>query len=744
MDEQITQVLGIVGISNKGEYSADAYYEKLNVVTYNGSSYSAKTDVHGVLPTNTDYWQLYAEKGDQGNTGEQGVSVESIEQTTTSSESEGTNVITATLSDGTTSTFNIKNGAKGEKGDTGNPGASPIAVSSTSAMTDTTRIYVNTTDGHWYWYNGTTWIDGGEYLADVNFDELSNKIDNITNKKIINYDKTKVIQRWINSDGVLKNINDINSYIFTVKQNTNYKMHISGYTNRFICGLGNSEDLDSQYISLERYIDGSPCICIDYEFNSGANTKFIVTYQYGSDLPEVQEMYLEENFGDNFYVNNIEAITDENLSEKLGLNRKMFTPKIIDNVILNYSGTVIEVGDGKSFLIKNKSGYNYKINISGYFNRFRIYGYTMLASTMPYIYNSGITSYATRELEKIVNTSNYDYYFVYIENGNDENFNITNLTVTEYDKDDEIVLEGFTIKKYNNIIENYSYISKETPTFISNYSSLITAYDSLLSNEYITKENLGNDSSGLPIYDYIITTGNYNGVVGQRTHDSEVQKEKILIVTGVHGYERTSINSTYYFVKDLLSNYALNPLLENYEIHIVPCVTPWGFNNNSRVNYNSVNINRNFNANWQQTPEGQDYSGASPADQVETQIIQNLISTLRPDYYIDYHNSAYVNEVSYIANPDNYIKNIYRNNVSNLVSYWINEESFNSDLIFLYTGSTQINGSSNKYAESISVNSTLLETSWNQNGTGKDSSLSIKTGSETLGNIILGIWNKEN
>ena len=42
---------------------------------------------------------------------------------------------------------------------------SPLIASSMVDMTDTSRIYVLTTDGHWYWYNGTTWIDGGVYQS---------------------------------------------------------------------------------------------------------------------------------------------------------------------------------------------------------------------------------------------------------------------------------------------------------------------------------------------------------------------------------------------------------------------------------------------------------------------------------------------------------------------------------------------------------------------------------------------------
>ena len=42
---------------------------------------------------------------------------------------------------------------------------SPLVASSVSEMTDTSRVYVNAIDGHWYYYNGNTWIDGGVYQA---------------------------------------------------------------------------------------------------------------------------------------------------------------------------------------------------------------------------------------------------------------------------------------------------------------------------------------------------------------------------------------------------------------------------------------------------------------------------------------------------------------------------------------------------------------------------------------------------
>lgn len=40
---------------------------------------------------------------------------------------------------------------------------SPLVASSTAGMTDTDKVYVNTTDGKWYYYDGDSWEIGGTY-----------------------------------------------------------------------------------------------------------------------------------------------------------------------------------------------------------------------------------------------------------------------------------------------------------------------------------------------------------------------------------------------------------------------------------------------------------------------------------------------------------------------------------------------------------------------------------------------------
>lgn len=56
-----TYTLGRVGIEAKGAYGSSTTYQPLDMVTYQGSSYIAKIQATGVLPTNTTYWMQTAQ-----------------------------------------------------------------------------------------------------------------------------------------------------------------------------------------------------------------------------------------------------------------------------------------------------------------------------------------------------------------------------------------------------------------------------------------------------------------------------------------------------------------------------------------------------------------------------------------------------------------------------------------------------------------------------------------------------------
>ena len=55
-------------------------------------------------------------------------------------------------------------------------GGTPIVVTDVADMTDTSKIYVLTTDGKWYYYNGSNFVVGGDYQESIS-DELQSQLD---------------------------------------------------------------------------------------------------------------------------------------------------------------------------------------------------------------------------------------------------------------------------------------------------------------------------------------------------------------------------------------------------------------------------------------------------------------------------------------------------------------------------------------------------------------------------------------
>lgn len=86
--------------------------------------------------------------GDPGPQGETGVGIQSVEQTTTSTEDGGTNVVTVTKTDGTSSTFVVRNGSTGPAGADGKDGATGAdgQDGTTPTIGDNGNWYIGDTD----------------------------------------------------------------------------------------------------------------------------------------------------------------------------------------------------------------------------------------------------------------------------------------------------------------------------------------------------------------------------------------------------------------------------------------------------------------------------------------------------------------------------------------------------------------------------------------------------------------------
>ena len=293
------------------------------------------------------------------------------------------------------------------------------------------------------------------------------------------------------------------------------------------------------------------------------------------------------------------------------------------------------------------------------------------------------------------------------------------------------------------------YKADDTQELVATYAGVIALYDALVAEnpDYITKNTL--TSNGFSNYEYVFTMGNRNAIRGQRQQDAETAKPIVLIMSGVHGYERCSVMGLYLFAKALCYNAPMSGIRNGLTIRIIPIVCPSGYNNNSRLNSNGVNINRNFDANWVQTEQGSDYSGAAPADQPETQIVQAWMGANSDAILaIDWHNSAYQNEISYLATclSDGFapaIKGGYFYGIDRITSHWINDRGVAADgTTFGYTGVDANNGTSCAYAKKVNLPGCLVETSWEVGDYGKDTPQTIGVNVEAFCAIIKGINTK--
>lgn len=277
----------------------------------------------------------------------------------------------------------------------------------------------------------------------------------------------------------------------------------------------------------------------------------------------------------------------------------------------------------------------------------------------------------------------------------------------------------------------------------SNHSVIYDVYDNLLAKypNYVSSRVIGQDSNGLDIHEYSFTApriGNSNNF--------HINVPKIIMISAIHGYEQGSAYSTAMFFKDLAENWQTKEQLEflrwNVDFVIIPVANPDGYDNNRRINYNGVDPNRNF---WEGTrttgTPGDDYFGGFEGmAEPEVKAIAKMIDeNLDADFYIDYHNisGGYPMAYTYGDIDRTLMNSLYRS----LSKKWAKDypEAPQDGTMMGYI-SGPIANASVTYASKQGIKSTLLETPWKMPfANAKYDKITLETGTETLGNLIVAI-----
>lgn len=225
-------------------------------------------------------------QGPQGIQGEQGVSVTNVTSTNNTQDG-GTSVITVTLSDGTTKTFNVKNGSKGSTGDTAQwfYGTGLTHTSGTANLTVSGAVvgsmYLNTQTSLVYKCTAIsgstmTWTYAGDLTTGViNNIEVGgrNLLTNIKN----NWKLGKLTSGVYSSSGT--QICPING-----PDGVNIKIPIESSTPYIVQGWSNLQDYSTLYVGVHQ-LDENLSFLNDsgwkqitgtgYSFTSLTNAKYI-------------------------------------------------------------------------------------------------------------------------------------------------------------------------------------------------------------------------------------------------------------------------------------------------------------------------------------------------------------------------------------------------------------------------------------------------------------------------------------
>lgn len=287
------------------------------------------------------------------------------------------------------------------------------------------------------------------------------------------------------------------------------------------------------------------------------------------------------------------------------------------------------------------------------------------------------------------------------------------------------MFSGELIGEYKS--EDVDIFSKAT----TKHNDVYAAFDSYvdLYPDYISKELLGNDEGGKPLYKYEFIPHKYLTTEPYRLL-------KIIITSGIHGNEKGPVHSLFNFLKKICDDWREDKILEfmRFNVHfvVVPIVNPSGFDLNQRVNLNKKDLNRDF-------PLDNDFSGK----QLSTQYLGDVINdNLDAGLFVDFHNMYFRDGYmgyAFVNNEEVSLSVV--NTIATLGRTWQRKYDFfpqSESHKFGYT-EPMVNTMMAAFAERRGLKSGLLEIvrqiDWQTNGSEYDE-LTVKCGEDLLVNTL--------
>jgi len=134
----------------------------------------------------------------------------------------------------------------------------------------------------------------------------------------------------------------------------------------------------------------------------------------------------------------------------------------------------------------------------------------------------------------------------------------------------------------------------------------------------------------------IYTAGNNSIELLVSENKSFLDAKTVLIIGVFHGDEPEGEHLIKILMNDIKKNG--KQFLKN-KVLLIPCLNPDGKALNIRTNHNKVDLNRNFpTENWELSEQIDNYySGTSPASEIETKFLIEIIDEYKPDRILTLH-----------------------------------------------------------------------------------------------------------
>lgn len=564
---------------------------------------------------------------------------------------------------------------------------SPLVASSVSDMTDTKKVYVNTSDGNWYYHNGTNWLAGGVYLANkleeksINANYLTKSLLDLLDIAIDTYNvyNAKTGSKYVlgsigynSSDNMydIEATNRIRCKYIPISHDAIIKFNntdgLCKYGFFVIANNGTVED----YNKLSNYNS-----TYDYHKINSSNPNYLIVVMSYTDDREITDENVEDLYN---RLTVTSYIPNENADIYKKINACNDDIESLHDFIINKDKETYKLHDWKIGSLSESTGeINFlnetrKVTV----NLHKIYGDTLIIEPLEgykvacYLYDKEglFVNKISLSTDKIIvdKSESYCYYRIIIGNINDteadntfEDNIIISQTYTINEQEEKEKITSFQNLKISNVETDYTDLASKNSEY------LYALYDELLANypNYISKNIIGyaedvdgNEDNTRPIYEYY---------VHQFENDSLIYDTipTVLITCSLHGNEKSTGVAVYEFLKSLFdySSDIFN-LRNKANYRIVPIVNRYGYDNNIRQNARGLDINRTF------------YND----DSLEGRCVKEWIT--RYDgvntYHIDLHNTANKGWYTYFTSHNETLRKAYSSLISLFSIVWANRYNF--------------------------------------------------------------------